>query len=328
MAVGFAEQAGTALPSRVRPRIAAIVLNWNRAGLTCRAVASLHEQDGVDLSVFVVDNGSAGDDVATISTQTSARVIALPENAGFARAVNAGAIAALRSGAPYLLLFNNDAHVDADSPVLARLAEALDEDPTLGAAGAVIGNDDDAMSVQSQSYRLSLWFPIAVARKRAATGDVTLARGEYLSGSCLLVRASAFAAVGGFDPDFFFYGDDVDLARRLQAAGFGLRLLGVRGVRHARGASIRVGSPEYAYVALRSHLILIAKHARAVQRPSAYATLLAATAYLSLCGLLRGNARVALRALTAWRDFATKRWGGFDGARLEPAMRPSASDLR
>jgi N-acetylglucosaminyl-diphospho-decaprenol L-rhamnosyltransferase len=311
-----------------RASVTAVVLNWNRASLTIRAIGSLAEQRNVALSTIVVDNGSAGDDVSEIRSSTAASVLALPENVGFARAVNAGATAALRSGARYVLLFNNDARFEPGSTALEELVAALEADASLGAVGAVVGNDDDDMSVQSVGYRLSLWFPIAFARKSATRSLGILGRDEYLSGSCLLVRASAFAAVRGFDPDFFFYGDDVDFGRRLQQAGFGLRLIPARGVRHERGSSIRVGSPAYAYTALRSHLILVRKHARWYQRPTAYATLVAATLILSIRGSRASGTAVARGALRAWRDYGAKRWGGFDGSRLSAAYRPSPDDLR
>jgi N-acetylglucosaminyl-diphospho-decaprenol L-rhamnosyltransferase len=42
----------------------------------------------------------------------------------------------------------------------------------------------------------------------------------WLSGSCFLVDLEAFRAVGGFDPGYFMYFEDVDLAERLGRAGY------------------------------------------------------------------------------------------------------------
>lgn len=59
----------------------------------------------------------------------------------------------------------------------------------------------------------------------------------WLAATAILVRRSAFEAVGGFDESFFLYGEDLDLCRRLRATGW--TLLAVPGVwaTHDSGAS-------------------------------------------------------------------------------------------
>ena len=56
---------------------------------------------------------------------------------------------------------------------------------------------------------------------RAERELVTERPAGWLSGSCLLLRRAAFDEVGGFDPGYFMYFEDLDLGERLGRAGFG-----------------------------------------------------------------------------------------------------------
>jgi N-acetylglucosaminyl-diphospho-decaprenol L-rhamnosyltransferase len=56
-------------------------------------------------------------------------------------------------------------------------------------------------------------------------------------GAALAIRRTAFQAVGGFDEAFFMYGEEVDLCRRLGAAGFEIHYAPVTTVVHLGGAS-------------------------------------------------------------------------------------------
>ena len=68
----------------------------------------------------------------------------------------------------------------------------------------------------------------------ARAGGAARAAGRLAVGSCLLVDLAAFASVGGFDPGYFMYFEDVDLAERLGRARVAARLRAV-GRRRARG---------------------------------------------------------------------------------------------
>jgi N-acetylglucosaminyl-diphospho-decaprenol L-rhamnosyltransferase len=59
----------------------------------------------------------------------------------------------------------------------------------------------------------------------------------WLSGSCMLVRREAFDAVGGFDPAYFMYFEDLDLCERIGRAGWQNVYVPTSVVCHAGGAS-------------------------------------------------------------------------------------------
>ena len=305
---------------RVPPSEAAVViLNWNGAGETANALDSLISSGLPASRLIVVDNGSSGDDVRMLRARyPTIKMISMRNNHGFARAVNIGAAAALRDGARYIVLFNNDAWIEPGVAVIPTLIDALAADPTLGAVGPLIveTDGDGAARIQSAGYRYSLFFPIARGQFAGARAD-----GERryravtcLSGSCLAVSAEAFRRAGGLDEDFFLYGDDVDFALRLRKAGYAERLVPQVRVFHRRAASNGIASSRHIYTGLRSTLILVKKHARWYHLPSATLTLIAAAIALTALNARAGRLDGAGASLRAFRDFLAGRWGGYEGS--------------
>ena len=90
----------------------------------------------------------------------------------------------------------------------------------------------------------------AYQRNQESTGEDERTAG-WLSGACLLLRREAFEQVGGFDPSYFMFFEDVDLGERLGRAGWTNRYVPRAEVTHAQGTSwqakpapmIRAASP-------------------------------------------------------------------------------------
>ena len=77
----------------------------------------------------------------------------------------------------------------------------------------------------TRSYRLLDW------DHRAATYV------DWVSGACFLARRQAWTEVGGFDPAYFMYLEDVDLCWRLGRAGWTVGYEPAALVTHAQGVS-------------------------------------------------------------------------------------------
>lgn len=76
--------------------------------------------------------------------------------------------------------------------------------------------------------------PWTAAYRHASDMSVERSAG-WLSGSCLLVRWDAFAAIGGFDERYFMYMEDVDLGDRFTRAGYTNVLCPQSTISHAVG---------------------------------------------------------------------------------------------
>jgi GT2 family glycosyltransferase len=173
-------------------------------------------------------------------------VVPLTENRGFAHGCNAGA----RQGtAPYVLLLNPDATLDADS--LRCLLAAADADATIGAVAPRIEEPDGTLdwsqrrfprlrSTFAQAFFLHRLFPLAPWTDELVRDPAAYQRPaspEWASGACLLVRRAALERLGGLDEGFFLYCEDMDLCRRLRDAGFDIRFEPEAVAVHAGGAS-------------------------------------------------------------------------------------------
>ena len=209
------------------PRIAVVIPNWNGADLLPRCLASLRAQTHPPDDVCVVDNGSSdGSAAAAAALDPALRIVALATNTGFANACNAG-LAATESD--WVLVLNNDARLATDA--LMRLAcAAADSAPTVGALQPLVLFDDDSGRINStgielrgdgcahdRDFGLPLWSVSAEGTVFGATGGAALLRRTMLEQ----------VAVGDevFDPTFFMYFEDVDLAWRAQLAGWTTRFV-------------------------------------------------------------------------------------------------------
>ncbi len=197
------------------------MVNRDGGAALLRALASLERQDGVALSVVVVDNASAPAERETIAREhPAARLIGFSRNLGFAGGANEG-IARTRSA--WVLLLNNDAVLEPG--YVARLAARLELDPRLaGAQGVVVG--EDGRRVDSAGFEWNGRGEAVPVLHGADAGAVPREPFEVpgVSATAALYRREALESVAlgasVFDDAFFAYYEDVDLSLRLSRAGW------------------------------------------------------------------------------------------------------------
>jgi cellulose synthase/poly-beta-1,6-N-acetylglucosamine synthase-like glycosyltransferase len=187
-------------------------------------LTALARCEGPPREVIVVDDGSR-DDPAAVAAAHGARLVRTAGE-GPAAARNAGARAARGE-----LLFFLDADCRAQPSTLTTATRALDRPP---AADAVFGSYDDepaAPGVVSQFKNLHHHWVHQQGEEEAGT---------FWSG-CGVVRRAAFEAVGGFDAGRFRVPsiEDVELGRRLRAAGYRIRLEKRLQVKHLKSWSLK-----------------------------------------------------------------------------------------
>lgn len=196
-------------------------------------------------NVIVVDNASPDASLEAVR-DLPLTAIQLAQNGGFAHGVNAG----WRAGSsPYVLLLNPDARIDGAS--IEVLVLALEQDPELGAAAPRIVDEDGSLdysqrrfprlrSTYARAFFLHRLFPSVPWTDELVRDEAAYVRRgspDWVSGACILLRRKALEELDGLDEGFFMYGEDIDLCRRLRAAGYELLYEPAALVRHEGGAS-------------------------------------------------------------------------------------------
>lgn len=236
------------------PIVAAVLVNYNAGAELRRALQSIADDcAGIAWEAVVVDNASSdGSGAFAEEFAPQACLIRNSDNVGFGRAVNQGVAA---SRAPFVLVMNPDCRLVAGA--IGALRAVLDLHPGCAVAGPRIldpdgsvqgsarGDPDMLTGLFGRTALLRRVFPGLAVSKRNVPARDAIASGaasiavDWLSGACLLIRRSAFEAVGGFDPGYFLYWEDADLCRRLRAAGHQVRYVTGAAAIHRVGHSSR-----------------------------------------------------------------------------------------
>src|SRR5262245_9071230 len=221
--------------------LSAIIVNWNGLRYLPGCLDALLPQLPSGAEVLLVDNGST-DGSAALARQRypAVRVVALPENQGFAGGVNAGLRAARGE---LMLLLNNDAF--AETGFVAALLGALDRCPEAGAVSAVLTFAHQPELVASAGIRvrrdglaLDLWAGRPVAELPAEPQPIM-----GPSGGAALHRRALFEDVGLTEPGDFNYLEDADLAWRALLRGWRSVVAPGARARHVYSATAGQGSP-------------------------------------------------------------------------------------
>jgi len=187
-----------------------VIVNWNAGPALARCLDSVECDD-----VVVVDNASSDGSAAAARGRAGVRLVEAGQNLGFAAGANLGARVA--AGDP-LVFLNPDAVLRPGA--LASLVDVLVARPDAAIAGGGLAHEDGAWQPGAARFA-----PLAhllldttpgrlAARRRRAPYVV-----DWVYGTFMAVRRAAFVRLGGFDADYFIYGEDMDLCDRARALG-------------------------------------------------------------------------------------------------------------
>lgn len=224
--------------------VSVIIVTFNSSHRIEQAIEKVGEMlNHLSNEVIVVDNASS-DDTAVRAQRAikSGRTLVNRGNRGYAAAANQGlAIARGRT----CLLLNDDASLMPDA--IDLLMSALESDPNVALVGTRTTNEDG-----TPTWAAAATFPGPLEllgrfgrgfkgpnlyienSELDSGGPVDVA---WVDGACALGDTSLLRAVGGFNTEFFVYGGDLDLCRRLKTLGYRVVTVPEAGAVHVGGRS-------------------------------------------------------------------------------------------
>lgn len=212
--------------------LSVIIVNYNTSDFLVRCLESIASQPDVFPEIIVVDNASQDDSVEMVRNSFPwVTLIANENNLGFAKANNQ-ALEICKG--QYVYFLNPDTEVRQGSFV--AMVEFMDSHPSMGLAGTRIVNPDGSLQSSVETR-----YP----GERHAKQDLRGLKGDiaWVLGASMIGRRSIVQALGGFDEDFFLYGEDQDLCLRLRKAGWTIGYIANAVVVHWEGQSERNNLP-------------------------------------------------------------------------------------
>ncbi|HJV70885.1 glycosyltransferase family 2 protein [Ideonella sp.] len=262
-------------------KLLVVILNYKTADLTLRtldAVVAQLDQVGGASQAWVVDNCSPDDSVAVLRAGLAARsygervrLLESPRNGGYGAGNNLAFREASKLADPptYYHVLNPDATPDPGT--LRCLVEFMDANPRVGIAGGLLRYPDGRLQCSTfrfpsllsevDSY-LRLGFVTRLLREHTLYMDPpppTSRPVDWVSGASFVVRREALDRAGMFDETFFLYFEEIDLCRRVRAAGYSIHFVVDATVCHVNAVSTGMTlpqqrMPEYWFASRRHYL--------------------------------------------------------------------------
>lgn len=249
-----------------------IIVNFNVKEFLQNLLSSILKSTGrLSTEIIVIDNASDDGSVEIIREKfPSVKLIASEKNLGFGRANNLGLEI---SKGKFILLINPDTIVQEDT--FQKLIAFFEKTPEAGLAGCKVLNSDGTLQLACRRSFPGPWtsftkvtglgkiFPKSrlFARYNMTYLDENQTyEVDAISGAFMMMRREVYEKVGGFDPQFFMYGEDLDLCYRIQKAGYKVYYLHETQIIHYKGESTKRSSLDETRVFYEAMHLFVKKH--------------------------------------------------------------------
>lgn len=254
-----------------KPKVFLVLLNWNNSKDTILCMRSLLKVYYKKIYPLVIDNHSSDNSISELESfrknnpAFGLEIIKNFENSGFAGGNNVGIRYALKKGADYILLLNNDTVVDPNF-VDELLKESQKDDKAGIITPAIFFYDNKELlwfggKTKIEWWRMDKAISNSLFNKRISKNSTT-ENVDFVTGACMLIKRQVFESVDGFDERFFLYFEDADLALRVRKNGWKLVWTPSAKIWHKVSATTipKIGVSRVLYYNNRNAMLLVRKH--------------------------------------------------------------------
>lgn len=218
-------------PPAAMPEISVVIVSFNTRDLL-RDCITTFERETADLphETIVVDNASKDGSADMVAKEfPDVQLIRSSVNLGFGVANNR---AFTRARGRYIVLLNSDAFVRPNA--LQRAIAHMDATPRAALGGGRLVGLDDSWQPSARMFPSLINILLTISGLAAkfprsrllGRGDRTWADPakpaavDWVPGAFSIIRREVLDRVGFFDERFFLYYEEIDLCRRIKAAGY------------------------------------------------------------------------------------------------------------
>jgi len=215
-----------------QPQISIIIVSYNTQDLIGNCIQSVLAEEDCRKEIFVVDNGSSDGSVTYLQKVfPMVSLVANNENRGFAAANNQ---VLHRCRGKFVFFLNPDARLRRGA--LGTIVSYMESNPQVGLAGTRLVDPDGTLQWSKSEQYLG---------EEYTQGELSGLPGSIacVIGASMVVRADVVKNIGGFDEDFFIYGEDLDICLRVRKHGYQIGYIDEAVAIHLGGQSERNTTP-------------------------------------------------------------------------------------
>lgn len=249
-----------------------IIVNYNVKEYLKNLLHSIKKaSQNLATEIIVIDNASDDGSVEMLREKfPEVKLIANEKNLGFGKANNIGF---KEANGKYILLINPDTLVAEDTFI--KLIEFFETHPDAGMVGCKILNPDGTLQLACRRSFPGPWTSFTKVTGLSSLFPKSRLFAKYnltyldenqtyevdaISGSFMMIRKEVYEKVGGFDEQFFMYGEDLDLCYRIQKAGYKIYYVHTTQIIHYKGESTKRSSLDETKVFYQAMHLFVKKH--------------------------------------------------------------------